>query len=118
VLVTFVTLVLILNPLHHSTYSLHPVFALVSSFCMMGLYVSVCWLNPLFALSNEVGFHNSQVWEKIVFAETGFEAVLCLCWIGMLVLSCVAVHRWRSGRRGGVVRMGRVEARGSEQGGV
>ncbi|KAF2023039.1 hypothetical protein EK21DRAFT_81721, partial [Setomelanomma holmii] len=113
ILVTLLTLILLLNPLHHATYSFHPVFALVSSFCMFGLYVGVCFLNPLFALSNEVAFHNMDIWERIVFVETGFEGVICLCWVGMMGLSAVAVHRWRVGRRGwkGIVSGGQEEER-------
>jgi hypothetical protein len=95
VIVTLLYLVLIFNPLHDSTYSLHPIFALVTSIAMIVLYANVCWLNPMIAYSNEVGFHNMQIWEKITWVETGFEVVLCLCWIAMMVGSCVAVHRWR-----------------------
>ncbi|KAF2824494.1 hypothetical protein CC86DRAFT_371811 [Ophiobolus disseminans] len=99
VLVTLTSLVLILNPLHHSTYSFHPIFALVSSIFLLSLYVNVCWLNPLIAYSNEVSFHNHQIWNKIVFAETAFEVVLCLCWIAMMGFSCVAVHKWRMAKK-------------------
>jgi len=101
VLFTLLSLVVILNPLHHSTYSFHPVFALVSSLVMLSLYVNVCWLNPMIAYSNEVTFHREQIWEKITWAETGMEAVLCLCWIGMMGASCVAVHGWRVEKKRG-----------------
>jgi hypothetical protein len=101
VIVTIVYLVLILNPMHHSTYSLHPVFALVSSIVMMAMYANVTWLNVFIARSNEVGFHRSEVWEKLVYAETAFEGVICLLWIAMLVYSCVAVDKWRRAKKVG-----------------
>jgi hypothetical protein len=115
VLVTVFSLVLILNPMHHATYSFHPVFALVSSFVVMALYVQVCWLNPLVALSSEVAFYNRDVWEKIAFAETAFESIICILYIAMLVYSCIAVHRWRKAKKNKAVHMGRLS--GDEAGG-
>jgi hypothetical protein len=106
IVLTLVSLILILNPMHHSTYAFHPVFALVSSFFIMALYVQVCWLNPLSALSNEVGFNHQTTWENIVLAETGLEAVICLLWVAMLVYSCIAVHKWRMAKKSGAVNMG------------
>ncbi|KAH7382608.1 hypothetical protein DE146DRAFT_760445 [Phaeosphaeria sp. MPI-PUGE-AT-0046c] len=107
VIVTVASLVLILNPMNHATYSFHPVFALVSSFIVMALYVQVCWLNPLIALSNEVAFYNSDVWKKIVYAETAFEGIICILYIAMLVYSCIAVHKWRMAKKSGSVYMDR-----------
>lgn len=109
VVLTLVSFILILNPMHHSTYSFHPIFALVSSFVMMAMYAQVCWLNPLIALSNEVAFDYSESWQKIVFAETAFECVICFLWIAMLVYSCVAVHKWRMGKKNGEVKMASLE---------
>lgn len=34
-------------------------------------------------------------WASVALAEVGFEAVLCLLYIWLMVLACVAVHRWR-----------------------
>ncbi|KAF1913175.1 hypothetical protein BDU57DRAFT_521894 [Ampelomyces quisqualis] len=117
-----ISFILILNPVQHSIYSFHPVFALMSSFVMMVLYVQVCWLNPLIALSNKVVFNHQTAWENIVFAETGLESVICLLCIAMLVYSCIAVHKWRIARKGGMVKMGtlpreeRVQWRGLRMG--
>ncbi|KAH7072507.1 hypothetical protein FB567DRAFT_633394 [Paraphoma chrysanthemicola] len=99
IILTLIYLILILNPLHRSTYSLHPVFALVASICMLGPYATVCWLNPMIAMSNEVGFPNMEKWEQIMWAETGMQALLALMWIEMMIASCVAVHKWRKGRK-------------------
>ncbi|OAL03397.1 hypothetical protein IQ06DRAFT_344654 [Phaeosphaeriaceae sp. SRC1lsM3a] len=115
VLLTLASLVLILNPMHHATYSFHPVFALVSSFVVMALYVQVCWLNPLIAGSNEVGFYNQDVWEKIVYAETAFQGIICILYIVMVVYSCVTVHNWRMAKKNKAVHMGRLD--GDEAGG-
>jgi hypothetical protein len=114
VIVTLVSFVLILNPMHHSTYSFHPVFALVSSIAFMALWLTVSWLNPFIAVASEVDFHHRSVWEKLVFAETAFEAVLCLLWIAMLVYSSVAVDRWRIAKKIGNASIGR--ALGNEEG--
>ncbi|KAH7064127.1 hypothetical protein BKA63DRAFT_428289 [Paraphoma chrysanthemicola] len=100
VILTLIYLILIFNPLHHSTYSLHPVFALVASICMLGLYATVCWLNPFIMLCNEIGFPNVEKWYLIVWAETGMQATLALMWIAMMISSCRAVHAWRKGRKG------------------
>lgn len=101
VVLTVVTLVLILNPLHHSTYSFHPIFALTSSLIMFIIYVQASWLNPFIAYANEVSFNNSSQWLTLVYAETGFQVALCLAWVAMVVCSCVAVHKWRVGRKEG-----------------
>jgi hypothetical protein len=116
VLVTIVSLVLILNPMHHATYSFHPVFALVSSFILWALYVQACWLNPLIALANEVAFYNMDVWEKIVYAETAFQGIICILYFTMFVYSCIAVDRWRKAKKlakkNGAVHMGRLSGDG------
>jgi hypothetical protein len=100
VLLTIVTLVLILNPLHNATYSFHPIFALVSSLVMMGLYVSVAALNPIIAYSDETTFDNSGKWLNLTLAEMGVQAVLELLYLVMMVYSCVAVHKWRMAKKG------------------
>jgi membrane protein YdbS with pleckstrin-like domain len=72
----------------------------------MALYVQVCWLCPLIALSNEVGFDGQNSWENLALAETGFEAVICLLWMAMMVYSCMAVHKWRMAKKSGAIKMG------------
>lgn len=116
VLVTIVSLVLILNPMHHATYSFHPVFALVSAFILWALYMQACWLNPLIARANEVGFYNMDEWEKIVYAETAFQCIICILYFTMFVYSCIAVDRWRMAKKmakqNGAVQMGRLSGDG------
>jgi hypothetical protein len=114
VLLTMVSIILILNPMHHSTYSFHPVFALVTSLVMMSLYVNVCWLNPIVAMSSEVWFYNADVWDNLALAETGMQSILCIVWIVLMGYSCAAVHGWRKEKKRADVKMGRLE----EQGGV
>lgn len=58
------------------------------------------FLNPLIAWSNELGFYNRDVWEKLAFVETGLQGIIGLCYIGMILFSSVALHRWRVGKRG------------------
>jgi hypothetical protein len=111
-LLTLVSLVLILNPMHHSTYSFHPVFALVTSFVMMSLYVNVSWLNHIVAMSREVWFVNADTWESLVLVETGFQGVLCIVWIVLVGYSCAAVHWWRKEKRGAAVKLGRLDKQG------
>ncbi|KAH8729085.1 hypothetical protein GQ44DRAFT_607729, partial [Phaeosphaeriaceae sp. PMI808] len=120
VLLTIVTLVLIFNPLHHSTYSFHPVFALSSSLVMVCLYVALSFMDPLYALSNEVPFSNSEVWEYVVFVETGVQCAIGILWILMVVYSSIAVHKWRMAKKsaGVEVKMGSVEGARSEEGRV
>ncbi|KAH4408600.1 hypothetical protein HBH92_146800 [Parastagonospora nodorum] len=99
---TIIAFFLILNPMHHSTYSFHPIFALVGSVLTVCLYVQVCWLGPFLAYANEVQFPNEDAWQSIVYAEAGIQVVLLLMWAGMMGLSAVAVHKWRAGKKGGV----------------
>jgi hypothetical protein len=88
--------------MHHSTYSFHPIFALVGSVLTVCLYIQVCWLGPFLAYANEVQFPNEDAWQSIVYAEAGIQVVLLLMWAGMMGLSAVAVHKWRAGKRGEV----------------
>jgi hypothetical protein len=99
-LLTILTLILILNPLHHATYSFHPVFALVSSLVMMGLYVSVAFMNPFMAYSSEVPFRFSDKWYTLAFVEAGVQGLLSLLCLAMVVYSCLAVHKWRMAKKG------------------
>lgn len=82
---------------------------------MFLLYVQVCWLNPLLAYSNEVGFHNVSKWYDLAYAETGVQVVLCLFWLALMVCSCMAVHKWKEAKK--TSRMaGDVEGHGQELG--
>jgi hypothetical protein len=57
-------------------------------------------LNLLLVWSNEVAFENVHVWARLCYAEMGFQGVLAVVWVGMGVCGCVAVHKWRVGRKG------------------
>jgi hypothetical protein len=112
-LLTIISLVLILNPLHRATYAFHPVFALVQSLIMWLLWATVSASNASLAWSEETFFEHRREWEQIAFAETGFQAAIFLLWVAMMVLSCIAVHRWRRAKKGakkvGDVRMEQVK---------
>jgi hypothetical protein len=110
-LCTLISLVLILNPMHRATYAFHPVFALVQSLIMAIMWAAVSGTNPSLAWSEETFFEQRHEWEQIAYAETGFQVAICLLWGAMVVLSCIAVHRWRSAGKGGNVRMGPVKGR-------
>jgi hypothetical protein len=53
------------------------------------------------AYANEDGFRGRDAWEKMVYAEAGFEVVLCFLWVGMMACGAVAVHKWRKTRKSG-----------------
>jgi hypothetical protein len=108
-LFTLISLVLILNPMHRATYAFHPVFALVQSLVMAIMWAAVSGTNPALAWSEETFFEQRQEWEQIAYAETGFQVAVCLLWGAMVVLSCIAVHRWRSAGKNGDVRMEQVK---------
>jgi hypothetical protein len=108
-LLTLVSLVLILNPMHHSTYSFHPVFALTTSLIMMSLYINVVWLNPIIALSNEIDFPHSSAWYNMALTETGIQVLLCITWILLMGYSCAAVRNWRATKNPKAVKMARIE---------
>jgi hypothetical protein len=115
-LFTLISLILILNPMHHSTYAFHPIYALVSSFIMFILYAMVCWLNPFVMYGDESSFEESDTWLKIAFAETGLQVVLCLLWGAMMVFSCIAVHKWRMAKKNGAVKMETLQGREENDG--
>ncbi|KAH7379536.1 hypothetical protein BKA66DRAFT_494854 [Pyrenochaeta sp. MPI-SDFR-AT-0127] len=80
------------------TWTFHPAFALTFSIGLLGLYALVATFNTLIVYSNEVSFYNLQYWYFIAYVEAGLQAVLGLSYLGMMVLSSVAVHRWRIGK--------------------
>lgn len=98
-LTSLITIILILNPLHKATISYHPIYALISSFCLFALYTNCAWLNWLVPYSNEVNFAGRDAWEKLCLAELAMESLVALMWFVMFVLACVATRRWDVGRR-------------------
>ncbi|KAF1843442.1 uncharacterized protein K460DRAFT_387518 [Cucurbitaria berberidis CBS 394.84] len=82
------------------TWTFHPAFALTFSIIMFGLYVGATFVNVLVIASNEVSFYNMNTWDSIGYAEAGVQGVLGLCYLGLTVCACVAVHRWRIGQEG------------------
>ncbi|CAO2652905.1 Nn.00g023160.m01.CDS01 [Neocucurbitaria sp. VM-36] len=104
-LYTLLTLSLIFQTPHLSlknrTWTFHPAFALTFSIVLFGLYVSLSFLNAQIIGSNEISFHNVDSWYTLGYVELGFQGVLGLCYLGMMVCACVAVHRWRVGKKGG-----------------
>lgn len=82
-------------------WNFHPAVALTFSILLFAAYPLICFFNILIAWSNEVSFHNSNVWYQLAFVEAGVQGVLGLCYLGMMICSCVAVHRWRKAQGGG-----------------
>jgi hypothetical protein len=64
------------------------------------LWATVSASNASLAWSEETFFEHRREWEQIAFAETGFQAAIFLLWVAMMVLSCIAVHRWRRAKKG------------------
>jgi hypothetical protein len=91
---TFFTLVAV--PLSASIPKLlHPILALCSSLAMIGLYATISFLHAIIIYGDESNNYEKAKWDSVGYAEVGFQAVLGLCYIGMAVLSCIAVHQWR-----------------------
>jgi hypothetical protein len=109
VLLTIVSLFLIINPLHHSAYSFHPIFALNISVFMFGLYVAICTVHVILVYSNELGFDNVTMWYGITYIEVGSQSVLALFYLAMMVYSCIAVHKWRMAKKRVIVELGNVD---------
>lgn len=53
----------------------------------------------MLAYANEVAFYKRKTWENMVNAETAVQGVLWACYVGMVGLSCVTVHKWRMEKR-------------------
>jgi hypothetical protein len=115
-LFTLVSHILILNPMHRATYAFHPVFALVQSLIMFLMWAAVSGLNPALAYSEETFFEKRREWGQIAYVEAGFQVAVCLLWVAMLVLSCVAVHRWRGAKKSENVRIGALDGRKESDG--
>ncbi|KAJ4986811.1 hypothetical protein SVAN01_07738 [Stagonosporopsis vannaccii] len=76
----------------------HPVYALTQSLIIFCLYPIILTFNVIVVLSDETGMTNISTWRQLCYAEMGLQAVLTVCWIGLVVCSCVAVHMGRRGR--------------------
>lgn len=95
----------------------HPVFALVGSIFGFGLWTSFAILNGLVAYSKELWFEHNGEWMNMCFAESGVQALVAVLYVGMLVLSSVAVHRYRMDNKGGRdVELGDVKTGGGRRG--
>jgi hypothetical protein len=81
-----------------ATNNYHPIFALVGSICGFGLWVSFAVLDALVAYSGELYFSKSDAWESLCFAESGLMALMTVLYAAMLVLSSMAVHRYRKSK--------------------
>lgn len=77
----------------------HPVFALVSSLFGLLLWVSAATTNGITTYSDELSFDEQDAWERLCYAETGFQVLIAVLYFPMLVGSCMAVHRWRRMKR-------------------
>jgi hypothetical protein len=76
----------------------HPAVALSFNLILFLLYAMAGWLNPLLAWSSELSFDKRDTWERMCFAETGIIVFIAVfLYIPMIVLSCIAVHKYRKG---------------------
>ncbi len=76
----------------------HPVYALVQSIVVFCLYPIFMTFNVIFVLSDETGLPEIDAWRQLCYAEMGLQAVLTVCWIGLLACSAVAVDKMRVGK--------------------
>jgi hypothetical protein len=95
VLITLVTLVAI--PIGAGFF--HPILALSLSLPMIGLYAAFSFLHTIIIYGDESNNYNKKGWDNLGYVEVGLQATLGLCYIGMAVMSCVAVHQWRRAKR-------------------
>lgn len=103
--VSIIVTQILMNVHRHPPYSrFHPVYALVQSLVLFCLYVPVIFINWLIAYSEERSMDRLSDWRALCYGEMGLQAVLAICWAGLVVCSCVAVHKWRH-----VAREERVE---------
>jgi hypothetical protein len=77
----------------------HPILALLLSLLMIGVYAAISVLHTIIIYGDESNNYNKEDWDNLGYAEVGFQAILGLCYIGMAVMSCVAVHQWRRTKR-------------------
>ncbi|KAM5476809.1 hypothetical protein MauCBS54593_000079 [Microsporum audouinii] len=76
---------------------LHPITALVLSFCFMGLWLSFSVLTPLIDACVEQIFPDA--WYGLFWARQVTGYLITLLYLAYFGFSCVAVHRWRCGRK-------------------
>lgn len=76
---------------------LHPIAALVLSFCFMGLWVSFSVLAPLIDACVEQKFPDA--WYGLFWARQVTGYLITLLYLAYFGFSCAAVHNWRSGKK-------------------
>ncbi|EGD86207.1 hypothetical protein H112_07136 [Trichophyton rubrum D6] len=76
---------------------LHPIAALVLSFCFMGLWVSFSVLAPLIDACVEQKFPDA--WNGLFWARQVTGYLITLLYLAYFGFSCAAVHHWRSGKK-------------------
>ncbi|PSN63754.1 hypothetical protein BS50DRAFT_88067 [Corynespora cassiicola Philippines] len=81
------------------TGKLHPVTSLVVSIFGFGLYPVACFFNIITVYSNEYPFDGRESWYALGYAEAAFQAILALFYLALMVVSAIAVHRWRKLKR-------------------
>lgn len=102
VVYTLFTLVLIFQKpkisLSGHTWTFHPAFALTFSIILFILYAWATISNSLVVYSNETLLNQLGSWYGMSLATVFFQGTLAVCYLGMMVSACVAVHRWRRNR--------------------
>ncbi|KAG5205223.1 hypothetical protein GTR04_6947 [Trichophyton interdigitale] len=76
---------------------LHPIAAMVLSFCFMGLWVSFSVLAPLIDACVEQKFPDA--WSGLFWARQVTGYLITLLYLAYFGFSCAAVHHWRSGKK-------------------
>lgn len=92
---------ILMNLHHRPPYSrFHPVYAITQSLIITCLYIPAIFLNWLVAYSEERSMDKLDAWRALCYGEMGLQAVLAILWAGLVVCSCIAVHKWRHAARG------------------
>lgn len=76
----------------------HPIYALIQSLVLSILYPIILSFNAIVVASDESGMDHISTWQALCYGEMGLQAALMVCWVGMVVCSCVAVHEGRRGK--------------------
>ncbi|DAA76795.1 TPA_exp: Uncharacterized protein A8136_7024 [Trichophyton benhamiae CBS 112371] len=76
---------------------LHPIAALVLSFCFMGLWVSFSVLAPLIDACVEQKFPDA--WYGLFWARQVTGYLITLLYLAYFGFSCAAVHHWKLGKK-------------------
>ena len=81
------------------SWTFHPAVALSFSLAFLGLYLFVTLYLAFIVYGGETGFENVDQWSFVTWFIVMIQSAVGVCYIGMIVSACVAVHRWRRTKR-------------------